>query len=137
MVFIGLRSGALPSLIWPAGHQKNPMIFPTGMYLAQHGFYGVVYQSKMARFKTLSGPTWILWLSIPILHGPLLRLTWPAKNPKNPMIFPTGMYLAQHGFYGVVYQSKRDPFPSPSGPTWILWLSVPIRHGPLSSSIWP
>ena len=73
MVFIGLRPGGHQNLTWPAKNQKKPIISPAWMYMAQHGFYGVVYQSNMDVFKTPSGPIWILWRSVPILHGPLRK----------------------------------------------------------------
>ena len=92
----------------------------------QHNFYSVWYQSKTSPFQTLSGPTWILWGPVAIQHGGLKNAMSTKKIQKNPMNSPTGPYLAQHGFYSVWYQCKTGPFKNLSGPTWILWLSVPI-----------
>ena len=93
------------------------MISPTWMYMAQHGFYGVVYPSKMAPFETLSGPTWILWLSVPILQGPLPRLIRPPKNGKviKVILFRNITWITS---FGISLYKQTYTQPRPDSPIW-------------------
>ena len=70
-------------LFGPKGFQKKNIMSPTGLYLAQHGFYSVWYQSKTNPFKTLSVPTWILWPPVTTQHGRLKMATWPKDFQKK------------------------------------------------------
>ena len=135
--FIPIQLGGLAKAIRSQNFRKKSMRSPTGLYLAQHGFYSLWYQSQTGPFKNPSGPTWILWPFFPIQVGWLAKAIRSQNFRKKSMISPTGVYLAQHGFYSLWYQSRTAPFKNPSWPNLDFMAFFPIQLGGLARAIRP
>ena len=57
----------------------------------------------------------------PFVPTPIFGLSGPWGSVQNLVGTPLGNHLDQHENLGHLYQLNKNPFPSPSGPIWILY----------------
>ena len=105
----------------PFGFEQNLVGAPVENHLDQSGPLGHFYLPNKNYLQRLTKPICFLADFFGPCSNPYFGLSGPLGSVQNLVGTPLGNHLDQHENLGHLYQLNKNPFPSPSGPIWILY----------------